>query len=85
MVESDLYFPADIITGFYNVFVSLFSRKPSCLLITRLPGVIFVTLYSQLSRELTVRVFIFTTMALLRAELSDTWDRSINVSGLASS
>ena len=70
MVESDLYFPADIITGFYNVFVSLFSRKPSCLLITRLRGVIFVTLYSQLSRELTVRVFIFTTMALLRAELS---------------
>lgn len=84
MVESDLYFPADIITGFYNVFVSLFSRKPSCLLITRLPGVIFVTLYSQLSREL-LSVCLYLLQWLLRAELSDTWDSRINVSGLASS
>ena len=84
MVENDLYFPADIITGFYNVFVSLFSRKPSCLLITRLPGVIFVTLYSQLSREL-LSVCLYLLQWLLRAQLSDTWDSRINVSGLASS
>ena len=60
----------------------LFKKTVCGLLITRLLEVIFVAPHSQLSREMTVRVFIFTTMALL---LSDTGDRRINISGVASS